>query len=97
MSGPVQFALGLQEQRKIVFQSSHAGVSGAELTAIRREGAFKRRGCVIEVADGRKRKLGPMWRRSEEGAKLVRVTGVVTDGVMGVSRFRILGEPHGVR
>lgn len=53
--------------------------------------------CTITMEDGRKRVLGPMWRKSGEGDKLVRVSGVVTDGVMGVSRSRVLGEAGGHR
>ena len=53
--------------------------------------------CTIEMADGRKRVLGPLWRKSDEGDKLVRVTGVMTDDVLGLSRFRILGEADGHR
>ena len=53
--------------------------------------------CTIKVEDGRKRVLGPMWRKSDEGEQLVRVTGVVTDGVLGASRFRVLGPTDGVR
>jgi hypothetical protein len=47
--------------------------------------------CTIEIEDGRKRVLGQLWSRSKGGEQLVRLTGVVTDGVMGVSRFRLLG------
>ena len=53
--------------------------------------------CTIPVEDGRKRVLGQLWRRSEEGDKVVRLSGVVTDGVMGASRFRVLGEADGIR
>lgn len=53
--------------------------------------------CTIKIEDGRKRVIGPLWRKSDEGEMLVRVTGVVTDGVMGVSRFRVLGPADDYR
>ena len=52
--------------------------------------------CRVKMEDGRKRVIGPMWRKSEEGDQLVRVTGVMTDGVLHVSRFRVLGGTEGL-
>ena len=53
--------------------------------------------CTLTLSDGRKRTIGPLWRRSEHGEKAVRVSGVVTDGVMGVSFFKVLGDADGLR
>ena len=53
--------------------------------------------CTITMEDGRKRVLGPLWRKSGEGDKLVRVSGIWTDGLLAVSRFRILGAADGHR
>ncbi len=53
--------------------------------------------CTIEIEDGRKRVLGQLWSKSGHGDKVVRVSGVVTDGVLGVSWSRVLGEAGGFR
>ena len=51
--------------------------------------------CRVELTDGRKRVIGPLWRSSRKGQRLVRVTGVYLDGELHVSRYRILGGTAG--
>ena len=46
--------------------------------------------CRLQLVDGPRNALRPLWRASKEGELVVRVTGLVTDGVLTVSRGKVI-------